>query len=135
MNLMQDAQQILKEFTILVVEDNELNQQVIKEILRHSGAAVTIAEHGREALDILSKESFDGVLMDIQMPVMDGLEATQIIRANARWADLPIIALTANTGQHYRNLCQHTGMNDFLAKPINPDMLINTLLKWLVPRC
>ena len=64
---MQDALQILKEFTILVVEDNELNQQVIKEILRHSGAAVTIAEHGREALDMLNKESFDCVLMDVNI--------------------------------------------------------------------
>ena len=96
---------------------------------------VTYTANGLEALETLKNNQFSIVLMDIQMPVMDGLETTQIIRANARWADLPIIALTANTGQHYRNLCQHTGMNDFLAKPINPDMLINTLLKWLVPRC
>jgi len=135
MNLTQNIYPKLKGFTILVVEDNELNQQVIKEILRHSGAAAVIAEHGKEALDALSTRSFDGVLMDIQMPVMDGLEATHRIRANAQWSDLPIIALTANAGQHYRDLCQHAGMNDFLAKPINPDLLVDTLLKWLIPRC
>lgn len=65
------------------------------------------------------------------MPVMDGLEATQRIRADERWINLPIIALTANADEYHRKLCQQAGMNDFLAKPINPDLLINTLLKWL----
>ncbi len=129
-NLMRNDRE-LTGFAILVVEDNELNQQVIKEILEYSGATVVIAKHGKEALDLLSKESFNCVLMDIQMPIMDGLEATQMIRINAHWSDLPIIALTANADQHHRDLCQHVGMSDFLAKPINPDLLINTLLKWL----
>lgn len=114
-----------------MVEDNELNQQVVKEMLEYSGATVVVAEHGKKALGLLSKESFDCVLMDIQMPIMDGLETTQMIRTNVHWSRFAIIALTANADQYHRDLCQHVGMSDFLAKPINPDLLIHTLLKWL----
>ncbi len=128
---MQNVHLKLNGFVILVVEDDELNQQVAKEILEYSGAIVAVAEHGKAALKMLKKESFDCVLMDIQMPIMDGLEATQLIRMDARWSDVPIIAVTANTDQQYRDLCQQVGMNDFLAKPINPDSLVNTVLKWL----
>ncbi len=130
MDLIRNDQK-LKGFAILVVEDSELNQQVAKEILECSGATVVVAEHGKEALGFLSKESFDCVLMDIQMPIMGGLETTQMIRTNVHWSDLPIIALTADADQRHRDLCQYAGMSDFLAKPINPDLLINTLLKWL----
>ncbi len=131
MNLAPNARQKLQQSSILVVEDNELNQLVVKEILEYAGATVTIAEHGKEALRILDQTVFNCILMDIQMPVMDGLEATQRIRADERWINLPIIALTANADEYHRKLCQQAGMNDFLAKPINPDLLINTLLKWL----
>ncbi len=133
MNLTQNSHQELKGFTILVVEDNELNQLVAKGLLEYNGAHVAIANHGKEALEILSKETIDCVLMDIQMPVMDGLEATKIIRTNAQWADLLIIAVTANADHHYQDLCRSVGMNDFLTKPINPELLVNTLLKWLAP--
>jgi len=133
MNLIQDTHQELKGFTILVVEDNELNQMVAKGLLEYNGASVAIANHGKEALEILRNETIDCVLMDIQMPVMDGLEATQMIRANAQWADLLIIAVTANADHQYKDLCRSVGMNDFLTKPINPELLVNTLLKWLVP--
>lgn len=134
MNLIQDTHQDLKGFTILVVEDNELNQMVAKGLLEYNGASVAIANHGKEALEILRNEKMDCVLMDIQMPVMDGLEATQMIRANAQWADLLIIAVTANADHQYKDLCRGVGMNDFLTKPINPELLVNTLLKWLVPK-
>lgn len=133
MNLIQDTHQELKGFTILVVEDNELNQMVAKGLLEYNGASVAIANHGKEALEILRNETIDCVLMDIQMPVMDGLEATQMIRTNAQWADLLIIAVTANADHQYKDLCRSVGMNDFLTKPINPELLVNTLLKWLVP--
>ncbi len=131
MNLMQNTHQKLNGFAILVVEDNDLSQQVAQEILEYAGATVMIAEHGKVALNVLNKQAFDCVLMDLQMPIMDGFEATQLIRADARWIDLPIIAVTANADQQYRDLCQQAGMNDFLAKPINPDILVNTVLKWL----
>ena len=134
MNLIQDTHQELKGFTILVVEDNELNQMVAKGLLEYNGASVAIANHGKEALAILRNETIDCVLMDIQMPVMDGLEATQMIRANAQWADLLIIAVTANADHQHKDLCRSVGMNDFLTKPINPELLVNTLLKWLVPK-
>jgi len=133
MNLIQNTHQELKGFTILVVEDNELNQMVAKGLLEYNGASVAIANHGKEALEILRNEKMDCVLMDIQMPVMDGLETTQMIRANAQWADLLIIAVTANADHQYKDLCRSVGMNDFLTKPINPELLVNTLLKWLVP--
>jgi CheY-like chemotaxis protein len=134
MSLMQNSHQKLKGFTVLVVEDNELNQLVAKGFLEYGGAAVAIANHGKEALDMLCKQSFDCVLMDIQMPVMDGLEATQMIRANPQWTNMPVIAVTANADQNHRDLCRNAGMNDFLAKPIDPDLLVGTLLKWLAPK-
>ncbi|MDP1933913.1 MAG: response regulator, partial [Nitrosomonas sp.] len=127
MNLIQNTHQELKGFTILVVEDNELNQMVAKGLLEYNGASVAIANHGKEALEILRNEKMDCVLMDIQMPVMDGLETTQMIRANAQWADLLIIAVTANADHQYKDLCRSVGMNDFLTKPINPELLVNTL--------
>ncbi|WP_394808669.1 response regulator [Nitrosomonas sp.] len=134
MNLIQNTHQELKGFTILVVEDNELSQMVAKGLLEYNGASVAIANHGKEALEILRNEKMDCVLMDIQMPVMDGLEATRLIRTNAQWADLLIIAVTANADHHYKDLCRSAGMNDFLTKPINPELLVNTLLKWLVSK-
>ncbi|MEQ1816879.1 MAG: response regulator [Nitrosomonas sp.] len=133
MNLIQNTHQELEGFTILVVEDNELNQMVLKGLLEYNGASVAIANHGKEALEILRNKKMDCVLMDIQMPVMDGLEATQIIRANVQWANLLIIAVTANADHQYKDLCRSVGMNDFITKPINPELLVKTLLKWLVP--
>ncbi|MBS0496454.1 MAG: response regulator [Gammaproteobacteria bacterium] len=133
MNLIKEQDRKLKGFTVLVVEDNELNQQVAKGLLEYNGATVALANHGKEALDMLSRSSFDCVLMDIQMPVMDGLEAARLIRANPQWPDMLIIAVTANADQHHKDLCQNAGMNDFLAKPIDPERLVSTLLKWLTP--
>lgn len=134
MNLIKEQNKKLKGFTILVVEDNELNQQVAKGLLEYNGATVAIANHGKEALEMLSEGSFDCILMDVQMPVMDGLEATQLIRANPECSEALIIAVTANADEHHRDLCRNAGMDDFLAKPIDPERLVDTLLKWLIPK-
>lgn len=133
MSLTKEQGRKLEGFAVLVVEDNELNQQVAKGLLEYYGATVAIANHGKEALDMLNQSSFDCVLMDIQMPVMDGLEAARLIRASSKWQDMLIIAVTANADQQHKDLCQNAGMNDFLAKPIDPERLVSTLLKWLAP--
>lgn len=133
MNIINNSDLKLKGCTILVVEDNELNQQVAQALLEYNGSVVSIASNGQEALDKLSKENFDCVLMDVQMPVLDGLEATKMIRANPNWSKISIIALTANADQDYRDSCRSAGMNDFLVKPIDPEQLVIIISKWLLP--
>ncbi|MFZ6819503.1 EAL domain-containing protein [Undibacterium sp. Ji22W] len=122
-----------KEIYILLVDDNEFNQQVGNELLEAAGCKVILAEHGQQALDILAatQVKIDCVLMDIQMPVMDGLEATRHIRAIPRFANIPIIAITANAMNQDRILCLSAGMNDFIAKPFTPDLLFSTVVRWL----
>lgn len=121
----------LKGARIMVAEDNSINQQVVKEFLKLSGMEVSIANNGQEALDLLNQQGFDAILMDVHMPVMDGLEATKRIRANPDYADLPIIALTAGVTQEEREGSLSSGMNDFVAKPVNPEALIAALTKWV----
>jgi signal transduction histidine kinase/DNA-binding NarL/FixJ family response regulator len=116
---------------ILVVEDNSINQQVVSDILKLSGMSVEIAGNGQEALDILDHQSFDAIFMDIQMPVMGGIEATQKIRSQRGDSRTPIIALSAGVTQVEREKCFACGMNDFLPKPFNPEDLIKTLKKWV----
>ena len=116
---------------ILLAEDNPLNRLVAKEILRRAGAAVTTAGDGREALDRLREGAFDVVLMDLQMPGMTGLEAARAIRAEPAWADLPIIALTAEDEGDVREQVAAAGMDDCLTKPIEPAGLIRTLFRHL----
>jgi polar amino acid transport system substrate-binding protein len=118
---------------VLLVEDNEINQQIAKELLDGFGVNVTIAENGEEAIAALKDKIFDGVLMDMQMPVMDGITATLEIRKNAAWANLPIIALTANVYVSQQNELLAAGMNDHIGKPIDPDQLLSTLAKWVRP--
>ncbi len=118
---------------ILLVEDDEINQQVAREMLRSYGMEVTIAENGREAIAKLGKEQFDGVLMDMQMPVMDGITAAREIRKNPQYAEMPIIALTANVMVSEQNAILAAGMNDHIGKPIDPDRLVATLAKWVHP--
>lgn len=122
----------LKQAHILLVEDNEINTEVARGMLHALGASVTCAEHGQEALELLKQHRFDLVLMDVQMPVMDGYTATREIRAIPELCDLPVIALTANamTGDAEKSLA--AGMNDHLSKPIDPKALQETLSKWLV---
>ncbi|MBV5325338.1 MAG: response regulator, partial [Rhodospirillaceae bacterium] len=115
---------------ILLVEDNDLNQQVAKGLLEHAGLIVDIAANGAEAVTMVTEAAYDAVLMDMQMPVMDGLEATRRIRADQRFAELPIIAMTANAMASDRQLCLDAGMNDHVAKPFDPDELYAVIARW-----
>jgi len=116
---------------IMLVEDNDLNQQVGMELLKSAGFSVTLAEDGLQALTLAQQESFDLILMDMQMPVMDGEAATKAILNSAGLAHIPIIAMTANVLSQDKERCLAAGMVDFIAKPIEPDLLFATLLKWL----
>ncbi|MBS7560765.1 response regulator [Pseudomonas sp. RC4D1] len=116
---------------ILLVEDNPVNQLVAKGMLSKLGCAVTVAVHGAEALNQLEHNRFDLVLMDCNMPVMDGYEASRQIRRSGRWPDLPIIALTANAMPEERERCRAAGMSDYLAKPFRREELIALLDLWV----
>lgn len=118
---------------ILLVEDNSINREVAQELLRAAGLRVDLAADGRQALEMLEEQAYALVLMDMQMPVMDGLQATREIRRQARWAELPIVAMTANAFGEDRRQCLAAGMNDHVGKPVVPDRLYGTLLKWLSP--
>ena len=118
---------------VLLVEDNEINQQVAKDILESAGLVVNIAEDGREAVDMVNVTDFDAVLMDIQMPVMDGYQAVRKIRSRKRFAKLPIIAMTAHAMVGDREKCLDAGMNDHVPKPINPNQLLAILSSWIQP--
>ena len=119
---------------ILVVEDNEINQQVAQELLEQAGFLVDIANHGQEALDMLEAGAYDCVLMDVQMPVMDGFTATGRIREQPRFENLPVLAMTANATVEDREKALNAGMNDHIAKPINPGALFSALLQWIEHR-
>ncbi|WP_313705294.1 CHASE domain-containing protein [Massilia sp.] len=114
---------------ILLVEDNLFSQQVGRELLEQAGARVTVADNGSEALDALRRQAFDCVLMDVQMPVMDGFEATRRIRADERLRDTVVIAMTANAGVEDQARCMAAGMNAFLTKPVAPDHLAAAILR------
>ncbi len=118
---------------LLLVEDNELNQQVAMELLKDAGFVVELAENGQVAVQMVVENPYDLVLMDMQMPVMDGVTATHEIRGNERFSDLPIVAMTANAMAGDRERCLEAGMNDHVAKPIDPDNLFRTLLEWIPP--
>jgi len=118
---------------ILLVEDNAVNQQVAGEFLEKVGLRISIANHGGEAVEWVKKKEFDAILMDLQMPEMDGYEATKEIRRLANGRDIPIIAMTAAAMQNDKELCLSVGMNDHIAKPIQPLVVIKTLLRWLNP--
>jgi signal transduction histidine kinase/CheY-like chemotaxis protein/HPt (histidine-containing phosphotransfer) domain-containing protein len=118
---------------VLLAEDNEINQQVAREILEGAEIRVSIAHNGREALEMALAEDFDAVLMDIQMPVMDGFKAAKAIREGGR-TSLPIIAMTAHALVGDRERSLQAGMNDHVTKPIDPDELMKTLAHWLPDR-
>ncbi len=119
---------------VLLVEDNELNQEVALELLTDAGLKVDLAENGALALAKVQETHYDLVLMDMQMPVMDGIAATRAIRALPGFDKLPIIAITANAMSSDRDHCLAAGMNDHIAKPINPELIREKLLQWVPPR-
>jgi two-component system sensor histidine kinase/response regulator len=118
---------------VLLVEDNDLNQLVACRLLQRRGCVVDVAENGQVALDRIGQAQYDLVLMDLQMPVMDGIAATIAIRRLEPHRHLPIVALTANVRTQDRQRCLDAGMNDFLAKPVDAKALWTLLRKWLVP--
>jgi len=119
--------------SVLIVEDNVINQELILEILQEQGMQVDLANNGAEAIAMLDNKDYNLVLMDCQMPVMDGFSATRIIRENPRLNELPIIAMTANSSPEDREQCFACGMNEFITKPINWEQFFQTLTHWVKP--
>ncbi|MDH3355130.1 MAG: ATP-binding protein, partial [Chromatiales bacterium] len=130
---MEDRLETIRGARILVVEDLDLNQMLIKDLLGLIGLEVEIADNGADALKLLEPDRFDLVLMDLQMPVMDGYEATQNIRAKKIYDKLPVIGLTGHAMVEVREKCLAAGMNDKLTKPINLEALHEMLLRWIKP--
>ena len=124
---------VLKGLRILVAEDNIFNQQVAQEVLEDVGVIVALASNGEEAVEMAQLSLFDGVLMDLQMPKVDGLEATRQIQAIPSLANLPIIAMTANATSEERDRCLSNGMIGFITKPVQPETLYKKLAELLIP--
>jgi CheY-like chemotaxis protein len=115
---------------ILVVDDDPINREIALELLQDVCGNVDSASNGAEALQALATRQYDLIFMDMQMPVMDGIEATKAIRNLSGCAEMPIIAITANAFNEDRERCLEVGMSDFLSKPVEPEVLFSKLLKW-----
>lgn len=130
-----DAEQLLRERhagrRVLLVEDEPVNQEVARDLMAEIGLQVETADDGMAALEMLDRGIYDLILMDIQMPRMNGIEATRAIRARPDGGSVPILAMTANAFEDDRRQCMACGMNDFVAKPVDPTVLFSRLLKWL----
>ena len=122
----------IRPLKVLVVEDNKINQAVAQGLLTQEGAIITLADNGRLGVDAVStmQPAYDAVLMDLQMPVMGGLEAVAHIRANAAFDGLPVIALTAHAMVEERERCLAAGMVDHISKPLEPAVLLDTVARW-----
>ena len=130
---MRDFQTVLSGARILLVEDNEVNQQVASELMEQANITVLVAENGKQAVELVCREKLDGVLMDVHMPVMDGLTATREIRKHPQFTRLPVLAMTANAMFGDRELCLEAGMQDHIAKPVDPGNMFSTLARWVKP--
>ncbi|MBF0132623.1 MAG: response regulator [Magnetococcales bacterium] len=124
---------VLKGARVLLVEDNEINRQVAKELMEDEGIQVHMAHNGEEAVAAVQQTAFDAVLMDIQMPIMDGYSASRAIRQMDNFQDLPIIAMTANAMTGDREKCLAAGMNEHISKPVHPPTLFETLCRFIQP--
>jgi CheY-like chemotaxis protein len=127
------GQRSLAGIRILVAEDNEVNQILLRKFMRLWGAEIAIAEDGAEALEMAQDKHFDLVLMDIQMPVMDGYSASRKIRSleDEYFKDLPIIAITASTLLEVKDRVLESGMNDYVNKPFSPEQLFDKIIQWV----
>jgi PAS domain S-box-containing protein len=130
----QDAHPVLEGARVLLVEDNPINQELAVELLSRAGVVVSVASDGREALALLQHEQFDAVLMDCQMPVMDGYATTQALRRQPPLKNLPVIAMTADAMVGQREAALAAGMNDHITKPIRVNDMLATLAHWVRPR-
>ncbi len=129
-----EAKKSLSEAYILLVEDNQMNQELAIEILKEARIRVDVAGDGKEALRKIAQNSYDGVLMDCQMPIMDGFEATRLIRQNIKNDSLPILAMTANAMTGDKEKCLESGMNDHIPKPIDVSQLFLAMAQWIKPK-
>jgi PAS domain S-box-containing protein len=127
-----EALEVIRGAAILLVEDNVFSQQVGRELLEDAGARVHVAGNGKEAIEAMLRQRYDCVLMDVQMPVMDGFEATRMIRSHPQLAGTLVIAMTANAGREDQARCISAGMDEFITKPIAPNLLFSVLAKWMV---
>jgi len=116
---------------VLLVEDEPINQMIARELLEDAGLVVEVADHGQQAVEMALSASYDLILMDMQMPILDGISAAYLIREKSPELKTPIIALTANAFSDDRRKCLAAGMNDFVSKPVDPDMLFDVIWKWL----
>ncbi len=119
---------------MLLVDDSKMNQMVAIGLMEDARLAIDVARNGQIAVDMVRANEYDLVLMDMQMPVMDGIEATKLIRSDTRFAHLPIVAMTANAMSGDRDACLEAGMDDHVAKPIDPVELFEALQRWIAPR-
>jgi diguanylate cyclase (GGDEF)-like protein len=124
----------LRNTYVLLVDDNEINQEFMPEILGNEGIRVDLASNGEEAIAMIGQNDYSAVIMDCQMPVMDGFEATRRIRSEQRFAELPIIAMTGNVMAEERERCLASGMNDHIGKPVDWDLFFQTLERWISPQ-
>jgi hypothetical protein len=122
---------VLQNKHVLLVEDNEVNQEIARKILEKAGMIVTVAVNGLEAIDRVAESAFDLVLMDIQMPEMDGYQATRLLRQQTQLDNMPILAMTANVMTAEKEKCLRAGMNDHISKPFKPEQLYTAIAKWL----